>query len=144
MPSKLPVALCGKHIRKLNQAVIPFAGIVYPQNGGAKSLRDVLPDGKGHGDPGADAVGAVDQNGTSVMGGGGTDQYHPQAQAQAVLCEYAQRSVLGDMIAGKILGQEPAFREASGLFWMDMTCACQEMIARQRPAELFEGEDTND
>ena len=67
-----------------------------------------------------------------------------QAQAQAVLCEYAQRSVLGDMIAGKILGQEPAFREASGLFWMDMTCACQEMIARQRPAELFEGEDTND
>lgn len=68
----------------------------------------------------------------------------PQAQAQAVLCEYAQRSVLGDMIAGKILGQEPAFREASGLFWMDMTCACQEMIARQRPAELFEGEDTND
>ena len=48
------------------------------------------------------------------------------------------------MIAGKILGQEPAFREASGLFWMDMTCACQEMIARQRPAELFEGEDTND
>ena len=68
----------------------------------------------------------------------------PQAQAQAALCEYAQRSVLGDMIAGKILGQEPAFREASGLFWMDMTCACQEMIARQRPAELFEGEDTND
>ena len=68
----------------------------------------------------------------------------PQAQAQAVLCEYAQRSVMGDMIAGKILGQEPAFREASGLFWMDMTCACQEMIARQRPAELFEGEDTND
>ena len=83
MPSKLPVALCGKHIRKLNQAVIPLAGIVYPQNGGAKSLRDVLPDGKGHGDPGADAVGAVDQNGTSVMGGGGTDQYQPQAQAQA-------------------------------------------------------------
>ena len=72
------------------------------------------------------------------------DELTAQAQAQAALCEYAQRSVLGDMIAGKILGQEPAFREASGLFWMDMTCACQEMIARQRPAELFEGEDTND
>ena len=67
-----------------------------------------------------------------------------QAQAQAALCDYAQRAVQGDMIAGKILGQEPVFQEESGLFWMNMTCACQEMIARQRPAELFEGESTND
>ena len=112
MHSKLPVALCRKHIRKLNQAVIPLTGIVYPQYGGAKSLRDVLPDGKGHGDPGADAVGAVDQNGTSVMGGGGTDQYQAQAQAQAPVLygglisgEEAAAQCLRDAGAGVLNGQ---------------------------------------
>ena len=66
-----------------------------------------------------------------------------QAQAQAALCDYAQRAVQGydcreDFRTGACLsgGVRP--------FWMNMTCACQEMIARQRPAELFEGESTND
>ena len=67
-----------------------------------------------------------------------------QTLAEDALCSYARQAALSEMIAGEILGQTPALREESGLYWMDMTYACREMIARQRPAELFEGESTND
>lgn len=67
-----------------------------------------------------------------------------QSQAQEVLGSWTRLSALEDMIAGEILGEVPFFREEDGLFWMDMTYSCREMIARQRPAELFEGESTND
>lgn len=40
----------------------------------------------------------------------------PQAQAQAVLCEYAQRSVLGDMIAEKFWGRSLHFGKRPASF----------------------------
>ena len=80
--SKRSVAVCWKHLRQLNEPVVPFAGVIHPQNGRAEARGNILPDGQSQSDPGADTAGAVDENGASMAGGGGAD--HDQAQPQTV------------------------------------------------------------
>jgi len=60
------VKLSRQNIRKLQQAVVPFAGIVHFQNGGADVVCGSGPDGKGHGDPGSPVRGLIHQNGAAV------------------------------------------------------------------------------
>lgn len=61
-----------------------------------------------------------------------------------VLQDCAQRLARQEMLAGEILGGEPVFTQADGCLCLDMTFACREMIARQRPMRLFEGEYTDE
>lgn len=68
----------------------------------------------------------------------------PEETAQEALSAYAKAAVSHDMIAGEVLQELPSFSQEQGVFRVDVTYACREMIARQRVIDLFEGEVTND
>ncbi len=67
-----------------------------------------------------------------------------EATAQEALSSYTRAAVAGDMIAGEIFQELPSYSQDQGVFQVDVTYACREMIARQRVVDLFEGEITND
>ena len=52
--------------------MIPLSGVVHPQDVGAKCGLLALTDGHGHGDSGTRTFRLVDEDGSPVMGGGGT------------------------------------------------------------------------
>lgn len=65
-------------------------------------------------------------------------------ESLAVLTAFSRAQTQGEMLAGEILGEEPVFRREEAVYVLTTTFSCREMIARQRPVKLFEGETTNE
>ena len=54
---------------------------------------------------------------------------------------YFQQTVLSSMIAGRILEEKTSLRESGTVYRMSGEFICSEMIARQRNAQIFEGDE---
>lgn len=65
-------------------------------------------------------------------------------QPQELLEDTASRLVKQGMLAGEILNTSTTFSEVDGAYILQMTSSCREMIARQQPAKLFEGDYTDE
>ena len=60
--------------------------------------------------------------------------------AESLLLAYGGRRIPAAMTAGEILGIQSSLRESAGSFCLQATYACQEMIARERDANIFGSE----
>ena len=65
-------------------------------------------------------------------------------EAQALLSGFGEETVLGDMVAGRILGSSLDYEDRGDTYAMNAIYSCREMISRQWKVKLFEGENTND
>lgn len=63
---------------------------------------------------------------------------------KSILADFSRAYTRGEMLAGEILGEMPAFQEEEAVYILTTTYSCREMIARQRPVKLFEGEITDE
>lgn len=68
----------------------------------------------------------------------------PAVEAEAVLSDFCQCTVLGNMVAGQILDSNLDYGDQGSAYTMNAVYSCQEMISRQWKVKLFEGENTND
>lgn len=68
----------------------------------------------------------------------------PAPESQETLEDAALRIVKQGMLAGEILDRSTKFFQANGAYTLKMTSSCREMIARQQPVKLFEGDYTDE
>ncbi len=65
-------------------------------------------------------------------------------EPQEMLEDAAALLVEQGMLAGEILSTSTKFSQANGAHILKMTSSCREMIARQQPSKLFEGDYTDE
>ena len=74
--------MCGQGFGKLQQAVIPFSGIIHPEYRTAEGIGEILLQHDGQSDPGTGALRLVDQYCAAVGGCGVANQNHAQTNAE--------------------------------------------------------------
>ncbi len=68
----------------------------------------------------------------------------PAPESQETLEDAAVRFVKQGMLAGEILSTNTRSFQVNGAYTLKMTSSCREMIARQQPVKLFEGDYTDE
>ena len=88
--------------------MIPLSGVVHPQDVGAKRCLLALTDGHGHGDSGTHTFRLVDEDGAPMVGGGGADEHHAEADAVPAVLQSGLAEIPGEDAAADALGNAGA------------------------------------